>query len=84
MIQPYRGSGYYKRSGGIHFRVTILAESLRHFSGLAVGGHRSHPERSEGGYLLNAYPGFCNRIGVRNLSYNLLRSLKNIQFCLPS
>jgi len=37
MIQPYRGSGYYKRSGGIQFRVTILAESLRHFSGLAVG-----------------------------------------------
>jgi hypothetical protein len=26
-----------KRSGGIHFRVTILSESLRHFIGLAVG-----------------------------------------------
>jgi len=37
MIQPHQSSGYYKRSGGIHFRVTILAESLRHFSGLAVG-----------------------------------------------
>jgi hypothetical protein len=24
-------------SGGIHFRGTILAEALRHFSGLAVG-----------------------------------------------
>ena len=26
-----------KRSEGTHFRVTILAESLRHFIGLAVG-----------------------------------------------
>ena len=37
MIQPYDSSGPYKRSGGIHFRVTILAESVRHFIGLGVG-----------------------------------------------
>ena len=48
MIQPHQSSGYYKRSQGYPFSCNDtcplvpcmaggLAESLRHFSGLAVG-----------------------------------------------
>jgi hypothetical protein len=33
MIQPHHRFSFYKCSGGIHFRVTILAESVRHFNG---------------------------------------------------
>ncbi|UCD90101.1 MAG: hypothetical protein JSW04_01280 [Desulfobacterales bacterium] len=37
-----------KRSGGIHFRATILAESLRHFKGLAVGSQLIENHGQEG------------------------------------
>jgi len=49
MIQPHQNSGYYKRSQGYPFSCNDIGGVASSFQWFSCGGHRSHPERNEGG-----------------------------------